>query len=75
MNKKMMILGAGAALLVGSVAIAQTTSSTDQSSNSSYQAPNANSNASNSSATTPSASANDANGSASNTSATAGERG
>lgn len=73
MNKKMMIIGAGAALLLGSVALAQTPSSSSTDPN--YSANSASSNAANTSATTPGASSTDANAAGSNASATAGERG
>jgi hypothetical protein len=79
MNKKIMILGAGAALLIGSAALAQATSDPSKSSN--YQAPSATNSATNSAATAPDNSvnnpstANSANSAGTNSSATAGERG
>jgi hypothetical protein len=76
MNKKMMIIGAGAALLLGSVAVAQTTSNSSTPSDPSG-ANSASQNGANSSATTPDNSATSANSAGSNASATtqAGERG
>lgn len=84
MNKKVMIIGAGAALLLGSVAIAQTTSSGASNSGSYQPAPSATDNSANTSATTSDNSANtsstntgadNASTSGANASATAGERG